>query len=430
MVIRLTIFENKDVKDETAKKELSWIVQKFPSMKDFININGSHLKVKNYVGVLQTKNSEIDILPKIWIDEGKNDEENFKIAKKNFLNLFSYAVFEPKFFEPYRYLLEERKITDIREFIVLLFAFSLNDNLNKGLYRTYVKRRYESNYLRGKLLLKECISKFDKSKLIMQQYNLDANNKLNQILSYASYYFNRGQLSYDVKEKLLQISGMFDSESIERVNHKNLSIGFNRMNERFEIPYNYASVLLKGSSISTGGKNGGNKKEMMFLYNMDNLFEKFLYNFIKRNKEVIFKNFNCYSSLNINYNESKRNFIFDPKNNRYKYETRPDIKIKCGSINIIIDAKNKSRDNEEMAKQGDLYQMFTYSMLYNADSILFYPFAKKEHSPIKGPYKFYKESEHRLWISTLNLDFSEGWKNRLAECLRNDFERVLEINTK
>jgi len=206
--------------------------------------------------------------------------------------------------------LKKNKINSLKEFILLLYAYSLLDALGKGIYRTYVRRKVVSNFIRGKLLLLDTIRKIDKSKFVMEQFNLDANNKLNQILSYCSFYYSKGELSSDVKEKLLQILYIFDSAYVNRVYHKDLRITFNRLNERFEIPYNYALLLLKGENIYSDSENKTSQKMMMFLYDMNLLLERFLYNFISRNKEKIFdfKDINCKSDLIIKYQEKKKKF--------------------------------------------------------------------------------------------------------------------------
>lgn len=433
MIHLITLFEGEKIEDKDAKEEIKGILKKIPDLTRFFKIEDpdTNIKVENYVGFLQVNNIEIDILPKIWKDN-KSSIKNIEIARKNFIYIFSYAVLEPKFLSPYRYFLKENRINSLKEFILLLYAYSLLDALKKGICRTYVRRKVESNFLRGKLLLLDTIRKIDKSKFVMEQFNLDANNKLNQILSYCSFYCSKGISSVDVKEKLLQILYIFNSAYVDKVYHKDLRVTFNRLNERFEIPYNYALLLLKGEKIYSDLENKTPQKMLMFLYDMNLLLERFLYNFISRNKKKIFdfEDINCKSNLIIEYQQKKKNFIYPPGENKALLFTIPDIKIICDGITIIIDAKNKIIDIDDLEgiSSDDLYQMFTYSSLYNADAVLYYPTTRSDHQPISGPYKFYKDAKRNLWISTLSLDFSENWEEKLIKNLKEDFYRVLKNN--
>ena len=113
----------------------------------------------------------------------------------------------------------------------------------------------------------------DKSKFTVLQTNLSMNNKLNQIFSYASHTFNDSSLGHLSRKLLSQISFIFDSEYVEPKVHPGLRFSFNRLNERYEVPYNYALLFKKSSPIS--GKEV-KLKTNMFLFNMNELFEKFL----------------------------------------------------------------------------------------------------------------------------------------------------------
>ena len=172
---------------------------------------------------------------------------------------------------------------------------------------------------------------------------------------------------------------MLTSEEITQTN-PNIGITFNRLNERFQIPYTYAKIILDSLLIITG--NG--RRAMMMLFDMNVVFERFFARFIERNKEVIFTQGNDIEVPSSQH--SMRNFIYN-LNNRPLRSTQPDLKVAFGGSTYIFDTKYKILkvpdvdEDEDMTidditkiSSGDLYQMFTYSELYRSSgTIMVFP---------------------------------------------------------
>lgn len=416
-----TIYENQKVSNPDIEKELRDFLGKLPDTWQFIKIEKNNVRVKNYVGVIGSKNYNIEVLPKIWRNS-QNQDLNYETSRTNFFILFSYALFKPPFFEPYLKLLKKKKIANLRDFTLMLFSNSLFDELKNGVYRSYVKESTTSKYLRGKLEVRKHIARPNKAIFDLQTYNFSADNKLNQMFEWSLEEFVRASHNSGLREQMLQMSGILKSEYVRSTNLKNLDYSFNRISDRFEIPYNYVRTLLENGAVVTGG----NKKEMMFLYDMNEIYEKFLFNFINKNKSKIFGT----NGIKAVYNKGRKNMIIEPSTNKAIFMTKPDIMLNIShKLKLILDAKNKENEGQLIngIEQNDLYQMNAYSNSYDADSILYYPSAKKEHTHISGPYRFYEKSKHNLWVSTLNLDFSDdGWKDKMIENLKADFDFVID----
>lgn len=88
----------------------------------------------------------------------------------------------------------------------------------------------------------------------------------------------------------------------------------------------------------------------------------------------------------------------------------------------IENSPESSEDDIYGISSSDLYQMFTYSDLYDSDdTILIFPGSKND---ISDPYKF-KETGHKLWICMLHLDFNnDGWEKTLAVKFQTFFNRI------
>lgn len=333
--VHKVIFENQKVKNPELKVELKNFFNRFPDFEKYITNAGTDIMVRNYVGVIGTKNYKIEILPKIW-RKSQDEIINFNHLRDNFFILFSYAFFRPPFFEPYLKLLEKKKIDNLRDFTLMLFSNTLFDETRKGIYKNYVKEHATSKYLKGKLEVRKHIIRPNKSLFDVETHNFNGDNKLNQIFEWSLEEFLKTSNDVRLRKQLLQMSGIFKSEYVKSLKYNDLTYSFNRINDRFEIPYNYACILLENKTAVSGG----NKKEMMFLYDMNKIYEKFLFNFIYRNKLQIFGT----NKVKLEYDKGHRNMLLDPLTNKKRFMTKPDIRLKLGHLTLILDAKNKEND--------------------------------------------------------------------------------------
>ncbi|AAT42612.1 hypothetical protein PTO0027 [Picrophilus oshimae DSM 9789] len=209
------------------------------------------------------------------------------------------------------------------------------------------------------------------------------------------------------------------------------TVSFNRLNERFEIPYNYAEMIMKNMRLDIGN----DKRTMMMLFDMNMIFQNFFTIFIIRNRRKIFQG----KTVRIIPQYSRRNFIFS--DSHALRITKPDLYIEVEDINkkniFILDMKYKllqKADIEEYindhiedvysVSQLDLYQMFTYSDLYGTDgTILVFP---GRVGAISNPYMF-KENGRILWICIIPLDFTgDSWEERLVECVKGFFDKIIK----
>lgn len=433
----------KKLKDKKQEKEIEEEIERikneFKELADRIK-ESNLLNSKNLVGFVRTRNYILEFYPKIWRD--LNDEKEIK----NIVELFRYAFLNEKLFRESLPIKKLEKSKSLYQLFIKLYIYSLERAIKEGFYFEYTERLEESSYLKGRIDLKKQINKLDKSKFSIDYYEYDVNNILNQNFKYANHYLLSDAEDLDLKRNLISIINQFPDEISKTLSWHDKEIIFSKINDRFEIPYNYANNFVRGRSTF---RELGNKKTLWFLFDMNKVFENFVANFLIKNKNRIFEN---PSEVKIIVQEGERNFMFkDEEPSRIKglRITRPDIIIEYSNNKIIIDTKYKvinkknskneeymenneedeNLDDEKSISNSDLYQIFTYSQIYGSKiNILLYP--SKDETFFKGPYYFlYKFKDIRFYYGFINLNFTkENWENNMIYDLRNFLQKIIIIN--
>ncbi len=251
------------------------------------------------------------------------------------------------------------------------------------------------------------------------------NNELNRFFAHANKYFMWLTKDDTNADLLASIDGMMHEEDISPWNH--CKIYFNRMNERFRIPYIYAKMILDNQFMLSG--NGFNN--MALIFDMNILFERFFAQFICRNKKKIFEN----QTPQIRVQEVNNNFIYDSSGKVIRL-TKPDLILCFNERRYIFDTKYKKLDEPQIDRpkdrydkvhsiaQSDLYQMYTYSQIYNSqDTILVFP---GFDSKLSKPYSFTKNDNKKLWIYMFKLNLNgDNWESNLVHRFKEDFQKII-----
>ena len=412
------------IRDGQILKELTNLYLKDEQMSTFLSVHNSAAYFKHYVGTIQTEHFTISILPKIW---AKDDQPKENIMA-NLLRLLLYTYLPTSLLKPETLISPRHERNDLFELLILLYSITMERELNQGLYRRYISIEEESRYLRGKLNLAKQLNRLDKAKFDISDFRFSANNNMNRYFSYATTLFSMFTRDLRNLHVLSSIELLFQSESVKN-DRLPATVNFNRLNDRFQIPYNYANLIINHMRPEPGN----DKRAMMMLFNMNEVFQEFFVKFIEKNRFTIFPD--C--EVNIKSQYKHKNFIFD-HSDALRF-TIPDLWIEVIKENVkktlVIDMKYKlmsdikfegnseSLDDLFKITQSDLYQMFTYSNLYKADgSVLVFP---GDNMKLSKRYNFLKD-ETPLWIFMLRLDFSDdGWENKLSKDVRSKFQEII-----
>lgn len=396
------------------------------------------IKFKNYVGFVRLGDVQFEIFPKIW----KTSQNNVDFAVENFSKFFIYGNLnynELKNYKRYVVYSGNKNGNGFMNMLVSHYALSMQRELKDGPFSDYIEIEERGKFLRGRLDLKKHLNSIDKSLFNVKYYNKSHDIQLNRNFLYATEYMIENISESHVNElSLSSVYNMIPDDVTKQKEWNNREIHFNRLNDRFEVPYNYADLIVNGGFFSH--RHG--KKYYSFLYDMNKLFENFIYRAISLNYDKIFgKGF----KKEINFQKGEKNFLFDGE--EHSVLTRPDIIIKNNGHKIIIDTKYKimesieNEDNSETicGKKVDsshLYQIYTYSQLYKADrAVILFPLEILDsmnnqdlvERDIKISCKYsFTESENSptLKLFGIPLDLSgetrvweEKLVNNLKECL-------------
>ena len=416
-------YENHPIKDDSLndyiKNSKSGNLDKIISRDSQANII-----FKKYVGVIKSNDCVFSILPKIW--------EGAKRGNYNLIYLFTYGLIPHSYIKKHAdWFINSNQDVDILDFLMYIFSYSLNEELTKGLYKQYVRTSDNSRYLRARMDISKQVNKIDKSSFDQVYYQRTADNYLNNFLAYCNEHFMPKLTLEQARSISRNIFSIFNTELSRPYEHQIKNYTFNRLNERFKIPYNIASIIMRYLPPSSHSGDVS-QTTLMFLFNMNKLFERFIFNFLHENKKTIFpENY----KINLQYQKSKYNFIYEEQ--KARKSTKPDIIMENGKGKIIlvmevkykeVDKLEISTDEKKKVNERDLYQAFTYSELYGTDTILCYPYMKADHVQIRGPFTFRKHGNKKIWLMGVKLDFVDNWENRTIEEFKMEFSKILNCN--
>ncbi|CUO39765.1 McrC family protein [Clostridium paraputrificum] len=354
------------------------------------------ITIINYVGYIKLSTVDIEILPKVSINNNSPEEE-----RKTLLNMLARCGIIKVNYSEINHLNMYKMSLD--EILSYLFAIKLQKELSKGPYQEYISTEENIGTLKGKLVVNQQIKNIAsaKPKAFCRYEEFSINNTLNQIFVYCITNLIKG-IRNQQTIKILRHMQTYFTEVTER-DIGNLEVNnykFTRLNDRFEEAFILAKMLFRGYS-SLGSR--GNDKAFSILFRMDEVFEKYITKLL-------------YITLEdgvIHSQHSKYKLLVSENTNKGIFQLKPDIVIeKDGKEQLIMDTKWKrisSAYNRHGVKREDLYQMYAYLTRYNDvhNGILLYP----HNILVSGEENIYHESwfleddnKKKIRIYTVNLE--------------------------
>jgi len=319
----------------------------------------------NYVGVIQTGNLIIEILPKADNLEVANDETKNKWhnALIHMLYIAGYLPIDSISFADLRL----QNITLI-ELYYQIFIDEVKKISQEGLIKKFRKKTDNLQYLKGRLVFNKHISEnyLHKELFYTEHQVYDNNNIYNRILKKALLVLKNTFKNNKLFTEICNLNILFENADDFKVTDKVFnSIKFNRSTQRYKKAITLAKMILQNYSPDI--KSGQNNVTGI-LFDMNILFERVSYKLLKRS-EKHFKD----KDLHLTCQKSKRFW-------NYQF-IRPDIigeyKINYKKKYFIIDTKWKMPKNY-LPSGDDLKQIFTYNIQFSANKgILLYPEIKK-----------------------------------------------------
>ncbi|AJC84097.1 McrBC 5-methylcytosine restriction system, component McrC [Campylobacter peloridis] len=403
-IIEHQTFSKKDLKEifkekaEIFYEELENFAKNNENFLSFKNKNT--LKAKNYVGIIQTKNGVLEILPKCtnlqnYVENNPSNHDKEKLKRYYKLdNIFKNDDFYEKDFKfnPKKLLINMLKtlknspfktsnISSLQVFRMPLFEIFITMFLDefdkvykKGLLRSYVNCEENRAFLKGKLLFNEHI----KSNFIHKERFFTSNDEF--ILDVAPNRLIKSTLNFLKsktfinKFKIIKAMQMLDEVEFSKDYMKDFDYKISRHFDYYENILSWCKIFLQNQTFAPyKGKN----EAYALLFPMEKIFEDYVAYMLK------FAN----PSENIKTQSSGK--YLANKNGEKCFMLKPDLYIEN---KMILDTKWKIPDqNNEDKKhgiaQGDLYQMFSYACKFKINDIkLVYPLCERT-SKLKNEIK-------------------------------------------
>lgn len=332
------IFENKNI-DFSKHKNLEKCIKDNKTIQKYFEANFFGIKPKNYCGFLSLENRDYFIVPKIAL----KDEEN--------LNIFIYMLIYAYDIKVSNESISSSKNIKFKylDIFIRYFSNTLIEELKRGVYKSYTSKEENLKVLKGKYLFEKNFGNFFNQNICCEFDEFTMNNELNRFFLYAIKTF----MKYTNYQNLHKCEMILDEVDLAHIDINRLNIEFNRLNNRFKKSFDIALLILNRLSPLV---NNANEKSFSFLFDMSEVFEKFIARLYKSIDP------SCISQVQKVYG----NLLL-----------KPDIIFQ----NKIIDTKYKIVKDREDLKTSDKYQMYTYGMNFDIkNTMLLYPKHKYEVS--------------------------------------------------
>ena len=340
------------------------------------------IKFKEYVGVIQVGNLTIEILPKI--DKDETDKDKWQGVLISMLQTCYWMNVQTHQKAPLRI-----KHNSILDAYLELYLNQCEEILHHGLVKKYKTLTGNLNSLKGKLLFSQHILKnlIHKERFYVENKVFNIENVYNQILYKALKLIPYFSSSIHIKDKVSRLLFDFPEMADIKVNIKTFdNLQWDRKTLHYKDAIDIAAMLLLNYRPDI---KGGSKNMLAILFDMNELWEEYLYRQIKKN---IPREWSIAT-------HRKKTFWSTVSATSNKVII-PDIVINTSvsdpQRNIIIDTKWKIPDSNIPADD-DLKQMYVYNRYWQSQTaLLVYPSPSFSVEPLYNAGVFAKEGDNSL----------------------------------
>ncbi|MES2528692.1 MAG: hypothetical protein V4598_16530 [Bdellovibrionota bacterium] len=402
--------------DRLDYEELNLDLAKANGLKKYLDNSGlrgalefhsDHLKATQYVGVINYRGRRIDVLPKLLSGGvGPDNDEEIRLMQRNLLIMLSYTNhLHIKDSDLSNFDLGKDNLIDV---FIYLFARDLVFALNKEVLHSYENKEENVSFIKGKISFHKdsVINQFNRSKTVCSFTSFEHNNIFNQTFYFLSEKLLALTNNSATKQYLNQALKCLEGVSRKQISYdqiKDKVVG--RSFENFETPFNFAKVFLKNNRPSL---SSGSSENYCLMFNMNNVFEEFIYSALNRNKiklglsRVEFqRNRTLFQSwIDLSTNDelggfgSVRNDIYLEFSNKM----RPPL---------IIDTKYKEVSSVKDVSSEDFFQLLTYRHIERKAGLLNTPEIKlvypQKSAKIKARLTFSGQDKTLINVRTFPL---------------------------
>jgi len=393
------LYEYNDIKNTLSAEDSKALELFLESQKlnNVLKISPTKIKAQNFVGVIKYKKHQFEILPKFLAKDG----EGRTGILKNLFYMLSYTKrLEVKDTDTAKLATSNNPFLEV---LIGIFAESLYGNLLRFVPKNYILQEENLPYLKGKLKFRENIryNSVNKARFYCEYDEFSEDNFLNRMFVYVTTMLSKISSSEHNRKRLKQILNILSEVSFEAITSQQVkNFKLNRNQLYYEKAFKLAKMFIENSSVDMSSNKF---KTIAIVWDMNELFEEFIFRFMRKNKDKI-------GCLDVEDKKIKRLFhaptnLFD-ESAEFKYKvgkTELDILVSLSDEKkIIFDAKYKLHDGEKnYFSNADMYQMITYESIHNTEeAVLIYPQTTEDDFLWKHRLNTDKDSENRIIYST------------------------------
>jgi len=386
---RISIHETQQ-KTALSKAELNELL-KFNDQnqnKYFVPIRDG-IKFTSYVGVIQIGKLTLEILPKADRARHSSDAE-YNVWRNVLLSMLRIckhinvdSVSEAKL---------KRRQNSLLDIYFQMYIDAVHQIIHEGLHKKYKQETDNISVWKGKIKFAKHIQKnlVHKENFYTSHQIYSRDHLVNQILKKGLQIIlsisNRSDITKSANTLLTHFEGVSNikvtEKTFERINPSRKLRSF-----RTALKMSHIIILNYSSEIKSGGT-----KLLALLFDMNTLWEEYIYRMLLRTKST--------------------DFSFSAQESKRFWETklvRPDIVLKRLGSNetYIIDAKWKIIEHSKPA-DADLKQMYVYNMYWDAaKSMLLYPSNNLVEEEF-GSYHKGRQGKNQCKVGFLNIIDKDG----------------------
>jgi 5-methylcytosine-specific restriction enzyme subunit McrC len=390
-----TLFEHTQLKigDCNERKEIFTIsdfnlIEKALSNKQIdskqLSLGHNSIFTCQFVGVLALNHLTIEVLPKADKVEDKSiwRSKLIDILRRtttvNVINMSSAHL--------------QLKCNSILEYYIEIFLQEAEYIFKNGLVKKYVLKETNQTSLKGRIIFSKHFSKnINHKELFYVEYSsYDHNHLLNRLLYETLILINSITNNSFLKNRASSLLLQFPEASRIKASEKTFQkIRYNKKNSHYENAITISKLLLLNFHPDI---NRGDNKVIALMFDMNKLWEKFVFVTLSRNLK--------------GYRVKEK----PPKSywqivGRRAVNLEPDIVITNNENNYIIDTKWKMLGDNINPNAGDIQQMYAYTKYFSSShTLLLFPGTRNEH---KLGYFFDEESrklKYRCSVGIIYLD--------------------------
>ncbi len=366
--------------------------------------NRRELQAAQYVGVVRLGQRVVQVLPKIYHPgTTDNSRDHAPEATRNLLHLLAYAGRLSVRAHELAPLM--RAGADWFEILTRLFATHLREEWQRGAHRHYQTVEAESPVLKGKWRIAEQLRRPLRQHVFAVAYDeFTADNALNRVFRFVVERL--WQLTRDGgnRRTLGELREWLDEVTL--VPHLTVADAaptlVPRRHQRFGPLLNLARLFLAGGALQL---TAGQLDTFAFVFDMNQLFESFIINFISRHRAHILPPALAACEL-LPQTRSATLYLAQNDAQADVFQLKPDLAFQhAGTFPLLLDAKYKrlkAADRKLGISSSDFYQMHAYARRYDCPRILLlYPQTADMPAPLRASFALHDAGT--VVAATVNL---------------------------